>query len=229
VSVFQHPDLSVETRVDGAGHMTYPFLGSLDVGGKTPAQIEALLAAGLEEKQILKRPQVTVNVVQFRSQQVAVLGQVNRPGKFPLELPYTVSDVLALAGGVTPNGADAVVLSRLVNGAVINQEIDLVQMFTPNGKRAADVPVLPGDVLYVHRAPLVYIYGEVQRPGPMRLERDMTVLQALSTGGGLTLRGSRRGVVITRKVPEGGMKEISADLETLLKPEDVIYVRESWF
>lgn len=229
VSVFQSPELAVETRVDAAGRMTYPFLGSLEVRGRTPAEIEQLIAKGLEDKQILKRPQVTVNVVQFRSQQVAVLGNVNRPGKYPLDLPYTVSDVLALAGGITPNGADRVVLSRTENGESKNIEIDLPQMFAPGGQRTADVQLQPGDVLYVHRAPLVYIYGEVQRPGPMRLERDMTVLQALSTGGGLTQRGTRNGVRITRKDKDGVNVELDAELSMRLQPEDVIYVRESWF
>lgn len=229
VGVFQNPELAVETRVDAAGRMSYPFLGALDVRGKTPGEIERLIATGLEERNVLKQPQVTVNVVQFRSQQVSVLGNVNRPGRFPLDLPYTVSDVVALAGGVAPNGAETVILSRVVNGELTNQAIDLSRMFMPGEKRADDIALLPGDVLYVHRAPMVYIYGEVQRPGPMRLERDMTVLQALSTGGGLTQRGTRRGVSITRKDASGSPVEIGAELSTRLQPDDVVYVQESWF
>lgn len=229
VTVFQHPDLAVETRVDGTGQITYPFLGMLDVRGKTPGAVERMIAVGLEEKQVLKRPQVTVNVVQFRSQQISVLGYVNRPGKFALELPYTVSDALALAGGVAPNGADAVVLSREENGAVRNIEIDVLLMFASGGQRADDIKVQAGDVLYVHRAPTFYIYGEVQRPGQFRLEREMTVLQALSASGGLTARGTQRGVRITRKGDAGQLLEVRGDLTARVQPDDVIRIQESLF
>lgn len=229
VTVFQNPDLAVETRVDGNGGITYPFLGTLDVRGKTPGDIEKMIATGLEEKQVLKRPQVTVNVLQFRSQQISVLGHVSRPGKFPLELPYTVSDALALAGGITPNGADTVVLSREENGAVRNIEIDVLQMFATGGQRADDVSVRAGDVLYVHRAPTFYIYGEVQRPGQFRLEREMTVLQALSAGGGLTPRGTQRGIRITRKDDVGKQAELRGELTTPVRPDDVIRIQESLF
>lgn len=229
VTVFQNPDLAVETRVDGSGRMTYPFLGTLEVRGKTPGDVEKMIATGLEEKQVLKRPQVTVNVTQFRSQQISVLGHVNRPGKFPLELPYTISDALALAGGITPNGADFVVLSREENGAVRNFEIDVLQMFATGGKRADDVTVRAGDVLYVHRAPTFYIYGEVQRPGQFRLERDMTVLQALSAGGGLTPRGTQRGIRITRKGSDGQPVELRGELTGRVEADDVIRIQESLF
>lgn len=229
VTVFQNPDLAVETRVDGTGRITYPFLGALDVRGKTPGDVEKMIATGLEEKQVLKRPQVTVNVLQFRSQQVSVLGHVNRPGKYPLELPYTVSDALALAGGITPNGADTVILSREENGTVRNIEIDVLQMFASGGQRADDVAVRAGDVLYVHRAPAFYIYGEVQRPGQFRLEREMTVLQALSAGGGLTPRGTQRGIRITRKDSDGLPVELRSEPTARVQPDDVIRIQESLF
>jgi polysaccharide export outer membrane protein len=76
---------------------------------------------------------------------------------------------------------------------------------------------------------VVYIYGEVQRPGPMRLERDMTVLQALSTGGGLTQRGTERGMRVTRRSPDGAPIQIEATSAMRLQPDDVIFVKESLF
>jgi polysaccharide export outer membrane protein len=229
IAVFQSPDLTLETRVDGNGRISYPFLGQLTVAGLSPAQIERQLARELERRDILKQPQVSVNIVQFRSRQVAVLGHVHRPGKYPLELPYTVSDVLALAGGVTQNAADAVVLSRAVNGERINLEIDLARMFMPGSRGVDDPLVQPGDVLYAHRAPLFYIHGEVQRPGAFRLERDMTLQQALSAGGGITPRGTLRGVTITRRGADGRPETLRADLRTPLRADDVVTVPESWF
>ncbi len=229
IAVFQSPDLTLETRVDGSGRISYPFLGQLTVAGLSPAQIERELARELQRRDILKQPQVSVNIVQFRSRQVAVLGHVHRPGKYPLELPYTVSDVLALAGGVTQNAADVVVLSRAVNGERVNLEIDLARMFMPGSRGVDDPEVQPGDVLFAHRAPLFYIHGEVQRPGAFRLERDMTLQQALSAGGGITPRGTLRGVTITRRGADGSLETLRADLRTPLRADDVVTVPESWF
>lgn len=229
VTVFQNQDLTLEVRVDADGRITYPFLGLLQVGGRTPSEIETLIARGLEERQVLKRPQVSVTMPQFRSQQIAVLGNVNRPGKYPLELPLTVSDALALAGGLTQLGGDSVVLSRIEDGKTRNIEIDLAQMFVPGAGRMDDLALRPGDVIFAHRYPVFYIYGEVQRPGAFRLERQMTLMQALSTGGGITLRGTERGIRVTRRDAQGKTYTVEADLATKLEADDVIYVRESMF
>jgi polysaccharide biosynthesis/export protein len=229
ILVFQNPELSIETRVDGEGRITYPFLNVIEVGGKTAAQVEQIIARGLEQKDVLKKPQVNVSLVQYRSQQVAVLGYVNRPGQYVLDMTYTVSGALAQAGGVGAGGGDGAVLSRFENGESKNIEIDLVQMFRPGASRALDIVVQPGDVLYVHRAPAFYIYGQVQRPGMQRLERDMTVMQALSAGGGLTLRGTEKNLRITRRGEDGALRSLDARLDTRLQADDVIYVQESLF
>jgi len=229
ISVFQNPELTLDTRVDGDGRITFPFLNALDVAGKTTSQVEQLIARGLEQKDVLKKPQVSVSLVQYRSQQVAVLGYVNRPGQYVLDMTYTVSGALAQAGGVGAGGADSAILSRFENGESKNIEIDLVNMFRPGASRSADLVVQPGDVLYVHRAPSFYIYGEVQRPGQQRLERDMTVMQALSSGGGLTQRGTEKNLRITRRVEDGSQRSFDVKLDTRLQADDVIYVRESLF
>jgi polysaccharide export outer membrane protein len=144
-------------------------------------------------------------------------------------MTYTVSGALAQAGGVGPGGADGAVLSRFENGESKNIEIDLVQMFRPGASRSLDIVVQPGDVLYVHRAPAFYIYGEVQRPGMQRLERDMTVMQALSAGGGLTQRGTEKNLRITRRGEDGTLRSLEVKLDTPLRADDVVYVRESLF
>ena len=229
IVVFQNADLTLECRVDGEGRITYPFLGALDVGGMTAAEVELLVARGLEQREVLRRPQVSAQVVQFRSQQVSVLGFVNRPGQYVLDLAYTLSGALAQAGGVSPGGADSAVLSRLEEGRPVSREIDLVRMFRPGAAREGDVALQGGDVIYVHRAPSFYVYGEVQRPGQQRLERDMTVMQALAAGGGLTPRGTERGLRVTRRMPAGEMNTIDVTPDTRLAPDDVLYVRESLF
>lgn len=229
LTVFQYPDLTTETRVTANGSVGLPLVGEVAVAGMRPIDAERKVADLLREGGFVKQAQVTLVVSQFRSQQVAVLGNVNRPGKYPLELPYTISDVLALAGGVSPTGADTVVLSRTENGAVKTFEIDLPQLFMPPGNRSADIPLISGDVLYVHRFPLFFIYGEVQRPGSYRVERNMTVMQALSTGGGLTLRGTERGVRLDRRGADGKIATLRPQMTDPVQPEDVIYIRESLF
>ena len=101
IMVFQHPDLSIESRIADSGRITFPLLGTLQVGGLSTDQAERLIARGLQEGGFLRDPQVSIQVSQFRSQQVSVLGNVNRPGRYPMDAQtMRLSEVLALAGGV---------------------------------------------------------------------------------------------------------------------------------
>lgn len=229
VSVFQNPDLTIEARVSENGTITYPLLGSVSVGGSSPSEAEQKIAALLREGGFVQQPQVSILPLQVRGNQVAVLGQVNRPGRFPLETANNrVSDVLALAGGVTPLGSDIAVLTGMRDGKPIRLEIDVPAMFLAE-KGGQDVTVRGGDILYVHRAPQFYIHGEVQRPGAYRIERGMTVMQALAQGGGVTMRGTQRGLYIHRRNPEGKLERMSPELEDGVRADDVIYIRESLF
>ncbi len=229
VSVFQNPDLTLETRLTEAGVVSYPLLGSLRLGGLSVTAAEKLIADGLRNGNFVKSPQVTVVVMQVRGNQVSVLGQVNRPGRYPLELADTrLTDVLSMAGGTAPNGADLVVVSGTRNSQPFRLEVDLPAVFAPGG-RDKDIVLLNGDVVWVDRQPLVYIYGEVQRPGPMRLERDFTLMQALATGGGLTARGTEKGIRVHRKTSGGTVQAVEARMDDKLRDGDVVFVRESLF
>ncbi|MGE5493389.1 MAG: SLBB domain-containing protein, partial [Actinomycetota bacterium] len=114
------------------------------------------------------------------------------------------------------------------DGKAFRQEIDLPSLFLAK-KTGIDMEVAGGDAIYVHRAPMYYIYGEVQRAGSYRLERDMTVLQGLALGGGLTPRGTERGVKIHRRGPDGKIEVINPKMDQALLPDDVIYIQESLF
>ena len=229
VSVFQNPDLTLDTRVGESGDITYPLLGSLKVGGLSIAEAEKRIAALLREGQFVLQPQVNILVMTVRGNQISVLGQVNRPGRYPLETAnMKLTDVLALAGGITPSGADSIILIGEKDGKPMRREIDVPGMFL-NSAMDQDVQIRNGDIVYVHRAAVFYIYGEVNRPGSFRLEREMTLMQALATGGGIGMRGSERGIRIHRRGPDGKVQRISPEMDDLLKPDDVIYIRESWF
>ena len=229
ITVYQSPDLTLETRISEAGSISYPLLGSVRVGGLSVTQAEKAIADGLRTGNFLKAPQVSLLVMQVRGNQVSVLGQVNRPGRFPIEsADMRITDLLATAGGIAASGADTLTLVGTRNGQPFRKEMDLPSVVRSD-RRAEDVFVQNGDVLYVERAPVVYIYGEVQRPGAMRLERGMTVMQALATGGGLTLRGTEKGLRIHRKATDGKTQVIQPSMDDAVRDGDVVYVRESLF
>ncbi len=229
INVYQNPDLTLETRVTEAGIVSYPLLGAIRLGSLSVTAAEKLIADGLRSGNFVKQPQVTLVVLQVRGNQASVLGQVNRPGRYPIEVAdMRLTDLLAMAGGAAVNGSDLVVVTGSRNGQPFRTEIDLPTVFAAGG-RDKDILINNGDSVWVDRQPLVYIYGEVQRPGPMRVERGMTVMQALATGGGLTLRGTQKGIRVHRKAADGKVQVSEPTLDDKVQDGDVVYVRESLF
>lgn len=229
ITVYQNQDLTLETRVSESGVISFPLLGNIRIGGLSATQAEKLISDGLRDGNFVKNPQVTVVVLQVKGNQASVLGQVNRPGRYPIETAdMRLTDLLANAGGIAVTGAEVLVLSGTRNGQPYRLEIDLPGIFTP-GSREQDVLIQNGDVIWVERAPMVYIYGEVQRPGPMRLERGMTLMQSLATGGGITQRGTEKGIRVHRKNAEGKVEVLQLPMDEGLKDGDVVYVKESLF
>lgn len=228
VNVYDHPDLTTEARISTSGEINYPLIGSTRVGGLTLRAAESIIADKLKKGGFVREPLVNINVIQYRGQQVSVLGFVNRPGRFPLEKASTVSDLLAMASGIAASGAEQVVHIRRDGKNITRTEIDALDLMD-KGDPKADFPLRDGDILFVPREPRYYIYGEVQRPGAFRLERNMTVVQALSVGGGLTPRGTQKGIRILRRDGAGKMQEIEARLADPVQKDDVIYVKESLF
>ncbi len=229
ISVYQNPDLTLETRVAESGLVSFPLLGNVRLGGLTITAAERLIADGLKSGNFVRQPQVTIVLLQVRGHQASVLGQVNRPGRYPLEVAdLRLSDLLAMAGGTAPGGADLVVVTGLRGGQPMRLEVDLPQLFAPGG-RERDPVIMNGDAVWVDRQPLAYIYGEVQRPGSLRLERGMTLMQALASGGGLTGRGTERGIRVHRRAQDGKVQIIQPAMDEPLRDGDVVFVRESLF
>ncbi len=228
LSVYGHPDLSLETRVSAGGSITFPLLGEVPVGGLPPSDAEKKIATLLETKGYIKNPQVNIIVAVIQSQQVSVLGQVNKPGRYPMDGIKNITDALALAGGVNSEGGDVATLIRVRDGKSQKFVIDLKEMVL-TGDVKQNMSLSSNDVVYVERAPKFYIYGEVQRPGAYRLEKDMTVLQAISTGGGLTPRGTEKGIRIKRRDANNVLQTLSVTHDDVLRVDDVVYVKESLF
>lgn len=225
IAVFGAPEMSAEVRVAQSGTITVPLLGSVPVAGLSTAQVEQLLAGKYAEGGFLKQPQLAVLVMEYQSQIVSVLGHVTKPGQYPMRASGHVLDVLAQAGGVVAaSAADHAVLTR-TDGS--KAEIDLEKLF--DGDPAQNYQVSGGDRLYVPKADQFYVYGQVQRPGMYKLERNMSVSRAISASGGLTARGTERRAIVKRRGPDGKEKEYSARGTDILQPDDILVIKESLF
>jgi polysaccharide export outer membrane protein len=225
--VFQNPDLTVETRVTENGTISYPLVGSVRIGGLTIPAAEQAIARALSDGNFIQQPQVNIALLQNRGNQVSVLGAVNRAGRYPLETFNTrVSEMIAIAGGIASGGSDVVLLTGIRDGKPLRREIDVAGMFL-DSKLEEDIVVTGGDVIYVHRQPVFYIYGEVQRPASYRVERGMTVRQALAQAGGPTARGTERRLRIYRRGADAKVESLTPDLNDPVRPDDVLYVQES--
>jgi len=164
-------------------------------------------------------------VMEYQSQKISVLGHVTKPGQYSLRASGHVLDVLAEAGGVlAASAADHAVLTR-ADGS--KAEIDLEKLF--DGDPSQNYAVTGGDRLYVPRADQFYVYGQVQRPGMYKLERNMTVARAISASGGLTTRGTERRPIVKRRDADGKEKEYTARSTDILQPDDILVIKESLF
>ena len=217
VTVFQQPDLTTDARISERGTLAMPLLGEVKVAGMSPGEAGSQIANALKNGKYLKHPQVTVALTTVRSRQVSVLGLVARPGRYPLDDTSTrLSDVVAAAGGIATGGSDTVTVIRKGEAkkvAMLEKSFDLQN----------------GDTVYIDRAPVFYVYGEVLRGGAYPVSQNLTVMQAISLGGGITPRGSDRRVKLRRTGPDGKVVETDAKLQDPVQQDDVIFVKESLF
>ena len=228
VSVFRHPDLVADTRVTDQGTIFFPLVGEVRVAGLSPQQAGKRIADELTRGKYVVNPEVQFSIATVNRRQVSVLGNVAKPGRYPIDsVNRRVTDFVAAAGGTSATGADSVTVVQVRNGVETKTDVDLEQMFR-SGNVGANLELAPGDTIYVHRAPMIYVGGEVNKAGAYRLEPHMTVMQAIALGGGINPRGTERGVQIHRK--DGtGVKKIGVRMTDELRPDDVIYVKESLF
>ena len=227
ITVYEQPDLTTTVRISHVGTITYPFLGELSIGGLTSDAAGRLIASRLKKGDVVKAPQVSVTIVEYRSHQISVLGQVNKPGKYTLTGDTLLIDLLALAGGLTKDAADIITVVRNDPDRPARYQIDLLKFY--GGNMAQNIELASGDIILVPKMDIFYAYGEVNRPGVYRLERGMTMMQALSVGGGLTGRGSLGGIQISRRRVDGKVLSIEVELTDTLQPNDVLYVKERLF
>jgi polysaccharide export outer membrane protein len=229
ISVFKNPDLSLDVRVSESGAIGYPLIGTVPVKGLTLPAAEGKIAQMLRDGGFVVNPQVNILLTTGFGNLVSVIGEVNKSGRYSVDSAGGhVSGMLAAAGGVASTGGELVSVSGIRNGKPFRRDIEIVKMAS-TGNTADDIELNGGDTVYVNRAPMFYIYGQVQKPGQYRLERGMTVIQALATGGGVTGKGTQRGIVRHRRDANGKVKEEGVSMDDDVQDRDVIYVKESLF
>jgi polysaccharide biosynthesis/export protein len=234
VTVFNEAQLSGRYRVENDGHFSYPFLGRVKAGGVTLAEV----AAGIKDRLsdgYLRNPQVTVEVEQFRSQSVFVMGEVRTPGKYVLSGAVSLIEALAQAGSTTAQaGGEVLILHPKYGGRAGGatmpdrgdadvQRVNLREIET--GRLSKNLTIRDGDTIFVPKAERFFVTGFVRTPGSYTLEPEMTVLQAISMAGGVTERGSGRRLRVTRVVG-GERKDLDAKPTDLVQPGDTITVKQ---
>jgi polysaccharide biosynthesis/export protein len=229
ISVQGQPDLTTTLDVDGSGQIAVPLAGTITVGGLSSSAAARRIAAALRDRGIVVDPQVAVALVESRSQQVSVLGEVRTPGRFNIGAQLTVLDALALAGGVTPDGGAVAYLLRRNGAKTARYQLDLEQLARRGTAEFAHFELQAGDTLVVPKTELFYIYGEVKSPNAYSLKPGTTVMQALSLAGGLTERGSDRRVEIRRRDASGRLRQLPGELTDPVKADDILYVKERFF
>ena len=237
IKVFGEDALSNNYTVDSDGSITFPLLGRVQVAGKSTRQIEELITKLLDGDYI-KRPQVSVEIAQFRSRSIFVIGEVRNPGRYQIQGPQTLLEVIAHAGSTTPAASNTIIVQRYKEGIAASvttpampgdaASIEVLRVSLEDlreGRLNANILLQDSDTIIVPPADRYYVSGYVKQPGSFVLRPGMTVRQAIAEAGGLSERGSTRGIKISRKV-DGKEVEIDAAMSDLVRPNDTIRVRQ---
>lgn len=227
MTVFGRPELTLTGYVSDAGMIDVPLAGSIPVSGLSPTQAAERVATAYREGDYLIDPQVNIVLAAMRSQQISVVGEVGRPGRFPMDTRTTILDVLAQAGGISAAGAEKAFILRRSADGVERFEVDLQDLLSAGAGQI--VQIRAGDTIVVPKAPLFYIYGEIAHAGAFPLRSKITVIEAISVAGGITARGSVRRIEVKRKLKDGSVKRFNIEIDDEVLPEDVINVKERLF
>lgn len=236
VKVLESPELEQTTRVTDAGALTLILGGKVQVAGLTPAEAAVAVARVLVEGHYLLTPHVSVTTEQTATENVTILGQVRTPGSYPIATPRPILDVLALAGGLNDVAQRKVTIQRHSN----KERVDYVLSNSANAALDGNIPVYPGDTVLVPKADVVYVLGDVNRPGGIAIvtnDSKLSALQALSLAGGTPPNAVPSHARLIRKQPDGTHVEQPLQLSAMqkgkepdipLQGDDIIYVPFSY-
>lgn len=237
IQVFDQPELGGKYAVEADGTFSFPLVGRIKAAGRTLRQFEEDLKKKLADG-YFRNPQVSVTVDEYKSQQIFVIGEVRSSGAVPLTGGMTLVEAIARAGSTLASASGEVIVVRAPQGAaggpLLPSERGAAEVFRATirdleaGSLKQNIDLQDGDTLYVPRAESAYVFGQVRNPGAYSIQKDTTVLQALSLAGGVTEHGAINRITIVRVV-KGEQKELKAKLTDIVKPGDTIKVPERYF
>lgn len=198
MDVYGTPEMSARLRIDAQGEVTVPLIGLVRISGQSVVQAQATIAKALLEHEMLKDPQVNLNLLQYPTRHISVVGEVRTPGAIDLVEQRSLSEVLALAGGITTAAGGEIEVQRAnASGQIESQQIAL----TMDQRSLGAIAIQPGDTVVVHRAGVIYVLGSVNRPGGYRMVNGgaLNVVQAVALAGGEALQASTRWAIIVRQ------------------------------
>jgi polysaccharide export outer membrane protein len=234
ISVLGAPEYDQDVRVSGNGEIVIGLGGRVHVAGLTIEQAQDLIRKRLMDGGYFADPQVAVFEKEFATQGVSVLGEVQKPGVYPVTGPRRLFDVLSLAGGTTPKAGQVVTISSRDKIKTLR---NVSFSSDPQKNMVANVDIFPGDTVVVSKAGVVYVVGDVKRPMGVIMENGgrITILQALATAEGPNSTAALKNAKIVRK-GENGPTEIPVDIKKImqakstdvtLQAEDVVFVPSS--
>jgi polysaccharide biosynthesis/export protein len=233
ISVYNVPELNTKARISNTGDIYLPLIDYIHVADLSLEEAQALIAKRLEDGGFLKNPHVTVFINEYASQAVTILGEVQKPGPYPMMGERRLYDLISAAGGLTEKAGRTVTISHR-NKPNEPQTIRLAEGLAQTSE--SNVPIQPGDTIVVRRAGIVYVVGAVVKPSGFLMDNDsLTVLKVIALAGGTTRTAKLNGAKLLRKTPEGlqetglSVKKIlqlkSPDLP--LQAEDILFIPTS--
>lgn len=239
IRVWGNEDLTRVVVVSSEGSFRFPLIGEIKAAGHSVDEVGIIITDRLADGYLVD-PQVEVTVKEYRSQKVHVLGEVVRPGTYPLDSRTSIIEIISKAGGLGKNAGDVAEITRgrkdLKKAKPLKPDQKGVGEFIRVDLReilagtldSENIEIHEGDTIFIPKAKVFYIFGEVDKPGKYRWEKELTVLKAVIIAGGFTEFGSKRRIKIRRKDSKGE-KKIRAKLDTPVEPGDTVIVPESFF
>jgi polysaccharide export outer membrane protein len=228
IKVWGHEDLSRSVIVSADGYFSFPLIERVRAAGLTVRQLENQIAT-LLDKDYIVNPQVSVNVSEYKSKKVFILGEITRPGAYYLSKTDTLLEIISKAGGVTANAGREIMIVRPTSESSVQQPIGLDSKNSEiikvdlqallSGDVSENVDVQNNDTIYVPKTSMFSVFGEVGKPGSYPLEKELTILEALSLAGGPTQEADPQRLELLRRQGEEQQK-IVVNVKTLLEASD---------
>lgn len=230
ITVYGHDDLSTTVRIGGDGSVVMPLLGQVEVTGLPVSEIAEKLTTLFADGYIVN-PQVSVFVVEFRSKRAVILGQVQKPGLYELPGQTTLLELISKAGGLNPDAGSKAVIKRKSSSGAKDEDVLTIDLkrLVEQGDVSLNIQVQEGDSIYINKAGICFVTGEVKKPDSYKVDEDSTVIKAITIAGGLSDKASATNIKIIRK--KEGREEVfeKVKMDDPVLPDDVIVVPESFF